>query len=182
MIKTSCKQNVWWVGRVERSTHVSKRRFVEFSVKRRAPRETDTASRREEACLLNPCNVVAQLVTSQPVTVDTTVTFFSHSDVLGPSRITRKKLSSSIVHSELEHVLSDRTREESCKTHKWIMEDTSFESSRGKVLIAPSWCPTLLSLACGCRWQMRLSRMVPLFVYCYLRDEVVDAALDRVSL
>ena len=41
-------------------------------------------------CLLKPCNVVAQLVTSQPVIVDTTVTFFSHSDVLGPSRITRK--------------------------------------------------------------------------------------------
>ena len=41
-------------------------------------------------CLLNPCNVVAQLVSSQPVTVDTTVTFFSHSDVLGSSRITRK--------------------------------------------------------------------------------------------
>ena len=40
----------------------------------------------DEGCLLNPCNVVAQLVTSQPVTV----TFFSHSDVLGPRRITRK--------------------------------------------------------------------------------------------
>ena len=38
--------------------------------------------------LLNPRNVVAQLVTSQPVAVDTT--FFSHSGVLGPSRITRK--------------------------------------------------------------------------------------------
>ena len=53
-------------------------------------------------CLLNLCNVVAQLVTSQPVTVDTTVTFFSHSDVLGPSRITRKQLASSIVHSALD--------------------------------------------------------------------------------
>ena len=57
----------------------------------------------QQTCLLNPCNVVAQLVTSQPVTVDTTVTFFSHSDVLGPSRITRKWLASSIVHSALEH-------------------------------------------------------------------------------
>ena len=35
--------------------------FLEFfSVQRRTPRESDTASRREEACLLNPCNVVAQ--------------------------------------------------------------------------------------------------------------------------
>ena len=64
--------------------------FVNFSVQRGTPRESDTASRREEACLFKPCNVVALLVTSQPVTVDTTVTFFSHSDVLGPSRITRK--------------------------------------------------------------------------------------------
>ena len=52
------------------------------------PRESDTASRREEACLLNPCNVVAQLVTSQPVAVDLTQTCFSCTDVLGPSRIT----------------------------------------------------------------------------------------------
>ena len=74
-------------------------------MQRGTPRESDRASRREEACLLNPCNVVAQLVTSQPVTVVTTVTFFSHSDVLGPSRITRKYLASSIVHSALEHVL-----------------------------------------------------------------------------
>ena len=41
-------------------------------------------------CLLNPCNVVAQFVTSQLVTEDTTVTLFSHSDVLDPGRITRK--------------------------------------------------------------------------------------------
>ena len=40
--------------------------------------------------LVEPCNVVAQLVTSQPVAAHTTVTFFSHSDVLGPSRNTRK--------------------------------------------------------------------------------------------
>ena len=66
----------WWIGRVERSTHVSKRRFLEiFSVQRGTPRESDTASRREEACLLNPCNVVAQLVTSQPDAADTTMTF-----------------------------------------------------------------------------------------------------------
>ena len=82
---------VWWIVRVEWSTHVSKRRIFEiFSVQRGTPRESDTGLRREEACLLNLCNVVAQLVTSQPVTVDTTVTFFPHSDVLGPSRITRK--------------------------------------------------------------------------------------------
>ena len=30
-----------------------------------------------EKCLLNPCNVVAQWVTSQPVTVDLTLTCFS---------------------------------------------------------------------------------------------------------
>ena len=53
-----------------------------FSVKRGTPREPDTASRREEACLLNPCNVAAQLITSQPVTVDLTMTFISQSDVL----------------------------------------------------------------------------------------------------
>ena len=64
-------------------------------MQRGTPRESDTASRREEVCLLNPCNVVAQLVTSQPVAVDTTMTVFSHSDVLGPSRITRKQLASS---------------------------------------------------------------------------------------
>ena len=52
---------VWWIGRVERSTHVSMSRFLKFSsVQRGTPRESDTASRREEACLLNPCNVVAQ--------------------------------------------------------------------------------------------------------------------------
>ena len=55
--------------------------------------------------LLNPCNVVAQLVTSQPVTEDMTKTFFSHSDVSCASRITRKLLASSIVHSALEHIL-----------------------------------------------------------------------------
>ena len=85
--------------------HVSKRRFLEiFSVQRGTPRESDTASRREEACLLNPCNVVAQWVTSQPVTVDLTLTCFSHSDVLGPSRTSRKQLASSTVHSSHLHV------------------------------------------------------------------------------
>ena len=50
--------------------------FLEiFSVQRGTPRESDTASRREEACLLNPCDVVAQLVTSQPDAADTTMTF-----------------------------------------------------------------------------------------------------------
>ena len=79
---------------------MSKRRFLEnFSVQRGTPRESDTASRREEACLVNPCNVVAQLVTSRPVTC------FSCTDVLGPSRITRKQLASPIVHSALLHVL-----------------------------------------------------------------------------
>ena len=48
-----------------------------FSVQRGTPRESDTASRREEACLLNLCYVVAQKVTSQPDTVDMTVTFLS---------------------------------------------------------------------------------------------------------
>ena len=33
---------------------------------------------------------VAKQVTSQPVAVDTTMTFFSHTDVMGPSRITIK--------------------------------------------------------------------------------------------
>ena len=46
----------------------------------------------------------AQWVTSQLVTANTTVTFFSHTGVLGPSRIVRKHLASSIVHSALEHV------------------------------------------------------------------------------
>ena len=85
---------------------MNKRRFLEiFSVQRGTPRESDTASRREEACLLNPCSVVAQLVTSQPVTVDLTLTCFSHTDVLGPSRIARKQLASSTVHSAHLHVL-----------------------------------------------------------------------------
>ena len=56
-------------------------------------------------CLLNPCNVVAQLVTSQPDAVDLTLTCFSHTDVLGPSRIARKQLASSTVHSAHLHVL-----------------------------------------------------------------------------
>ena len=59
-------------------------------MQRGTPRESDTASRRE---LVEPVYLVAQLVTSQPVTVDTTVTFFSHSDVLGPSRNTRENSS-----------------------------------------------------------------------------------------
>ena len=52
--------------------------------------DTDVVETCRSNCFLNPCNVVAQLVTSQPVTVDATVTFFLNSDVLGPSRITRK--------------------------------------------------------------------------------------------
>ena len=85
---------------------MSKRRVLEiFSVQRGTPRESDTASRREEACLLNKCNVVAQLVTSQPDAVDLTLTCFSHTDVLGPSRIVRKQLASSTVHSAHSHVL-----------------------------------------------------------------------------
>ena len=53
------------------------RRFLKFiSVRRGTLRESDTASRREEACLLNPCNVVA-VVTLQLDTVDMTVTYFS---------------------------------------------------------------------------------------------------------
>ena len=56
-------------------------------------------------CLLNPCNVVAQLVTSQLVTVDTTMTFMSFTDVLSSSRITRKQFASSIVHGALAPVL-----------------------------------------------------------------------------
>ena len=74
-------------------------------MQRGTPRESDTASRREEARLLNPCNVVALLVTSQLVTVDLTRTCFSYTDVLGPSRISRKQLASSIVLSALAPVL-----------------------------------------------------------------------------
>ena len=54
---------------------------------------------------MNPCNVVAQLVTSQPVAEDLTLTCFSCTDLLGPSRITRKQLASSIEHSALVHVV-----------------------------------------------------------------------------
>ena len=79
---------VWWIGRVERWTHVRSVDFGKYSVQRGTPLESDTASRREEACLLNTCYVVAQMVTSQRDTADTTVTFFSYTDVLGPSRIT----------------------------------------------------------------------------------------------
>ena len=77
---------------------MSKRGIVKkISVQRGTPRESDTASRREEACLLIPCNVVPQLVTSQPVTADLTLTCFSHTDVLGPSRKSRK--TARIIHS-----------------------------------------------------------------------------------
>ena len=59
-----------WTSRM--IDHVSKLRCLEiFSVQRGTPRESDTALRREEACLLNPCNVVAQLVTSQLATGET---------------------------------------------------------------------------------------------------------------
>ena len=67
--------------------------------------QPDTASRREEVCLLNSCDVAAQLLTSQPIKEDLTMTFISHSDVLGPSQIRKKKLASSVVHSALEHIL-----------------------------------------------------------------------------
>ena len=50
-------------------------------------------------CLWNTCNVAAQLYTLHSVTVD--LTFISRQDVLGPSRMTRKQLVSSIVHSAL---------------------------------------------------------------------------------
>ena len=63
---------VWWNGRVEGSTHVSKRRiFLEiFSVQRGTPRESDTASRRE-ACwtlvmLLHPTFPVNSWVSEPP--------------------------------------------------------------------------------------------------------------------
>ena len=55
-----------------------------FSVQRGTPRESDTAARLEEACLLNLCDVVVQWVTSQPDTVDMTVTFLSSHRRLGP--------------------------------------------------------------------------------------------------
>ena len=73
---------------------MSERGFLEiFSVQRGTPRESDTASRREEACLLNLCYVVAQLDTSQPVAVDTTTTHVIHrrlgtkSDIVKTARI-----------------------------------------------------------------------------------------------
>ena len=45
MTKTSHWIRVWWIGRVEQSTHVSKRSFLKkFSVQRGTPREADTAS------------------------------------------------------------------------------------------------------------------------------------------
>ena len=76
---------------------VSKRGIFEnFSLQRGTPRESDTASRREDA----------QLVTSQLVKVDTTVTFISFTDVLSSSRITRKWFAPSVAHSALEHVLN----------------------------------------------------------------------------
>ena len=101
---------VWWTERVERSTHVSKRRFVLeiFSLLRGTHRESDTASRCEEACLLNLCNVVAQWSHQQPGTENMTlllcVTFISYTDVLGPSRIAEKTILI-IVHSALAPVL-----------------------------------------------------------------------------
>ena len=61
------------------------RRFWEF---RGTPREFDTASRREEACLLNLCNVVAQC------------DMLLCTDVLGPSRIAEKTILI-LVHSAL---------------------------------------------------------------------------------
>ena len=54
-------------------------------------------------CVMSWHSFVAQLVTSQLVTADLTLTCFSYTDVLGPSRITRKQLASSIVHSALLH-------------------------------------------------------------------------------
>ena len=81
-----------WTSRM--STQVSKRRCCDFfSVQRGIPRESDTASRREEACLLNPCYVVAQLVTSQPDTVDMTLTYFSAHRRLGPKSDQRENSS-----------------------------------------------------------------------------------------
>ena len=56
-------------------------------------------------CLLNPCNVLAQLVTSQLVTIDLTLTCFLYTDVLGPSRISWKQHISSTVQSAHLHVL-----------------------------------------------------------------------------
>ena len=65
----------------------------------------DSSSPSHKQKNLNPCSVVAQLVTSQLVTVDLTLTCFSHTDVLGPSRTVRKQLASSTVHSAHSHVL-----------------------------------------------------------------------------
>ena len=87
--------------RVERSTYVSMRRFLKFfSVQRGTLRESYTASRREEACLLNLCFVVAQWVTSQSVTVDMTVTFLFTHRRLRPKSDQREKIVI-LVHSAL---------------------------------------------------------------------------------
>ena len=45
-------------------------------------------------CLLNLCHAVEQWVTSQPVTVDTTLTFISYTDVLAQVGSHRKQFSS----------------------------------------------------------------------------------------
>ena len=58
--------------------------YVFLNIFPEAQVEAYTASRREEACLLNACNVVARQVTSELVTVDLKLTCFS--GVLGPSR------------------------------------------------------------------------------------------------
>ena len=68
-------------------------------MKRGTPLEPDTAWRREEACKLNPCVVVAQLLTSQLATVVLTMTDITHLDVLRPSRITRKEPEIHVVHN-----------------------------------------------------------------------------------
>ena len=54
---------------------------------------------------VNPCNVDAQLVTSQPDAADITMTFTWYTDVLGQVRISWKQHVSSTVHRAHLHVL-----------------------------------------------------------------------------
>ena len=74
-------------------------------MQRETPRESDTTSRREEACLLNLCYVVAQQVTSQPDTVDMTVTYFSAHRRLELKSDPRRKQFSSLCTAHFAPVL-----------------------------------------------------------------------------
>ena len=85
-------------------------------------------TQKEKNCLLNPFNVVAQWVTPQPDAEDVTLTFFSHSDVLGQSRMVEKTIL--IIHCAQRLSFPTLAWEWSRYSWNWDIEKNAETSAR----------------------------------------------------